>query len=169
MQPYGNYSTIYNPQETAIQRQIGYLQQQLQQIQQQQPLMQQPQMVSVPTQAVQQQNGIMAQIVENFDNISANSVPMDNNGAIFIKNDGSEIQSRRWTAQGTIQTTSYLPNMDVLSSQINNSTLATQTSEVKLSDDVTEAFMKRFDDISTRLERIEQSWGLSENNKEIEK
>ena len=68
-----------------------------------------------PTQmagANQQQIGLNGRIIDDFNILSANDVPMDGNGAIFIKKDGSEIQLRNWTANGTIQTTSYKPILD---------------------------------------------------------
>lgn len=57
-----------------------------------------------------QQIGLNGKIVENFNSITGNDVPMDGIGAIFFKNDGSEIQHRIWNAtNGSIITTSYKP------------------------------------------------------------
>lgn len=53
--------------------------------------------------------GINGRIVDDFSVITANDVPMDGNGAIFVKKDGSEIQIRNWTAQGTIATSRFKP------------------------------------------------------------
>jgi len=66
------------------------------------------QMSGTPQQQYQQApTGISTRIVDDFNSLSANDVPMDGNGAIFIKRDGSEIQWRNWAANGTIVTTPY--------------------------------------------------------------
>ena len=54
-----------------------------------------------------QNNGIRTHVVDDFNNISANSVPMDNYGAYFAKRDGSEIQLRKWTPEGKISFVRY--------------------------------------------------------------
>ena len=45
-------------------------------------------------------NNIPTQVVSDFTTIQAANVPMDAIGGLFIKNDFSEIQSRRWTQVG---------------------------------------------------------------------
>ena len=47
-------------------------------------------------------NNIPTQVVSDFTTIQAANVPMDAIGGLFIKNDFSEIQSRRWTQDGKI-------------------------------------------------------------------
>ena len=81
MNPYQNYYPTYNPYQ---------------------------QNYAVPTYG---QPGIVTKMVDDFGYITANDVPMDGNGAIFIKKDGSEIQRRVWTAQGNIIVTSYMPQI----------------------------------------------------------
>ena len=83
MNPYPNYYPTYNPYQ---------------------------QNYAMPNYA-QPQPGIVTKTVDDFGYITANDVPMDGNGAIFIKKDGSEIQRRVWTAQGNIIVTSYLPQI----------------------------------------------------------
>lgn len=56
-----------------------------------------------------QQQPFYGKVVDNFDSITANDVPMNGQPATFIKNDGSEIQVRVWTPSGTIATTRYKP------------------------------------------------------------
>lgn len=100
------YSQGYNPMMNAQQR--------LAQMEQQYPQFA-GQNYMQPTQmsgAGQQQFGLNGRIVDDFNILSANDVPMDGNGAVFIKKDGSEIQLRNWTANGTIQTTSYKPILE---------------------------------------------------------
>lgn len=153
MYQYPNYSPQmnnyqpYNPMMNAQQR-LAQMEQQYPQFSQQGQY--QPQ--------VQQQTfGLNGKVVDDFNIITANDVPMDGNGAIFIKKDGSEIQLRNWAANGTIQTASYKP---ILAPQNSNADILSSESEklkIGLSDEATEAFMKRFDDIEKRLD----DFGLS--------
>lgn len=90
--PYQNYG---QPMQNPYIAQMGQYQQnfqpQVQQVQQQQPI------------------GLNCRIVDDFNSIVANDVPMDGNGAFFVKRDGSEVQHRNWAANGTIVTTPYKP------------------------------------------------------------
>lgn len=60
----------------------------------------------------QQPMGLNCIIVDDFNAIVANDVPMDGRGAVFMKRDGSEIQWRNWSANGTIVTTPYKPFLE---------------------------------------------------------
>lgn len=99
---------------------------------------------------------LAGRIVEDFSVITANDVPMDGSGAIFVKHDGSEIQLRNWTAQGTISTSRFKP---VLESQTEN---LSGTAE-KMSDEhfsaFQDVFMQKFDEIGQRLDRMEKAFG----------
>lgn len=99
MFPYQNYGGYpqYQQQQMPIQYmdRLGQLQN-----------MQQPQMIQQP---VQRAMNISGGVVEDFGMITANDVPMDGTGAVFIKRDGSEIQIRNWTANGTIATSVFKP------------------------------------------------------------
>lgn len=64
--------------------------------------------------------GLMGRIVDDFGAITANDVPMNGMGAVFIKKDGSEIQIRNWTANGTIATTSYSPVLEAKEEKVGN-------------------------------------------------
>jgi len=71
------------------------------------------QMSGTPQQQIQQMPaGLNGRIVDDFSVLNANDVPMDGNGAVFIKRDASEIQWRNWAANGTIVTTSYKPILE---------------------------------------------------------
>ena len=113
-------------------------------------------MNQVPSQPVQQVQGLNGRIVDDFSMITANDVPMDAMGALFIKSDGTEIQRRVWTSNGTIATSRFKP---VLEEQANNPTQGEEKAKFDLSDASTEAFMKRFDDITDRLDKMEKSFG----------
>lgn len=95
--PYQNgYNPMLSPQQRLAQMEMQYPQ-----FSQQNQFMQQP--------IQQQQQGLNCVIVDDFNAISANDVPMDGKGAVFMKRDSSQIQWRNWTANGTIQTIPYSP------------------------------------------------------------
>lgn len=151
MQPYQSfypnnqmpmYSQGYNPMMNAQQR-LTQMEQQYPQFAQQAQF--QPQM-----QQAQQFSGLNGRIVDDFNILSANDVPMDGNGAIFVKKDGSEIQLRNWTANGTIQTTSYKP---ILEPNSKNSTNIQQMDLNGLYEDV----KALRGEISERFDRLEKS------------
>lgn len=75
-----------------------------------------------PVQPQQNYPGLFGRIVDDFSLITANDVPMNGGGAVFIKKDGSEIQIRSWTANGTIATTSYSPILESNNAEANIST-----------------------------------------------
>ena len=75
-----------------------------------------------PVQTQQNYPGLFGRIVDDFGMITANDVPMNGSGAVFIKKDGSEIQVRSWTANGTIATTSYAPIIEPNNAEANIST-----------------------------------------------
>lgn len=71
------------------------------------------QMPGASQQQIQQIPAVLnGRIVDDFSTLNANDVPMDGNGAVFIKRDASEIQWRNWAANGTIVTTSYKPVLE---------------------------------------------------------
>lgn len=91
-------------------------------------------------------------IVDDFNNIQAAQVPMDNLGGYFIKRDGTEIQMRRWMPNGQIAITSYIPQFD-------NDTTNTSSDEIKAQNEpnmnFTKAFEERLDSIIDRLDTLE--------------
>lgn len=104
----------------------------------------------------QQVQSIAGRSVNSFEEIVANDVPMDGRSALFPKNDLSEIQVRQWSADGKIQVTTYKPFLDQNESQANNVSINSENVKIDLSDASTEVFMKRFDDITNRLDMMEQ-------------
>lgn len=98
--PYQNgYNPMLSPQQRLMQ-----MEQQYPQYSQQNQFMQQP--------VQQQPQGIVGKIVNDFSELTANDVPMNGSAAFFPKADGSELQVRSWTANGTIQTVVYKPVLD---------------------------------------------------------
>lgn len=98
------YQNNYNPMLSPQQR--------LMQMEQQYPQFAQQNQYMMPTQmagAAQQPQGIVGKIINDFSELTANDVPMNGSAAFFPKADGSEMQARAWTANGTIQTVIYKP------------------------------------------------------------
>lgn len=106
VQPWTNYSMNNQQYQPQMYQQANPYMDRLTNLQQFQQQLQAPAQQYVP-------QGIMARFVDGFENITANDVPM-NGGALFVKNDGSQVQIRQWNANGTISTTSYLPQIDDL-------------------------------------------------------
>lgn len=94
-------------------------------------------------------NNIPTQVVSDFTTIQAANVPMDAIGGLFIKNDFSEIQSRRWTQDGKIVSTSYFP-------KIQNEGNNTSQDEIKRQNDTLDEFTRAFNDkLNTMLDRLD--------------
>ena len=108
----------------------------------------------IPVTYPQQPQGIIGRPVNDFSEITANDVPMDGRSAVFPKNDMSEIQVRTWGNDGKIITTSYKPILEHQNQMADISILESEKLKIQLSDDVTAAFMKRFDDIEKRLDEF---------------
>ena len=164
MQPYQNYYSQQNPYQQnfnqSAQMQNPYMDRMMQLQQYQQGLQMQPAQMSVAPQPPV----LIGRPVNDFSEITANDVPMDGRSAIFPKADMSEIQVRAWSADGKIVPVTYIP---VLDNQSNNSAPNEEKLKIGLSDEVTGAFMQRFDDIAGRIERLEKSWsghGAGRNN-----
>lgn len=155
MQTYPNYSMNgYSPYQMPIYQQSYQPQ-----------MMQQPYMDRMAQLQNMQQNlqsqapspsipGLVGRLVEDFNVITANDVPMDGNGAIFVKNDGSEIQLRNWTAQGTIATSRFKPVLEERTENV-------ASDNTKRSDEhftaLQTTFMQRFDSLEQRFEKLEKS------------
>lgn len=97
-------------------------------------------------------NNVPTQVVSDFSTVQVSSVPMDANGALFIKNDRSEIQAKYWTQDGKINTIVYLP-------QIENEAVNSSQEEIKGQNDAfnefTEAFNENINTLFNRLDTIE--------------
>lgn len=156
MQQYQNYWMNSYPQQYQQPVYPNQQFQQNQQMNQQNPYLDQlSQLRMQQMQPVQNQvPGLMGRLVDDFNVITANDVPMDGNGAVFIKKDGSEIQVRNWTAQGTIATNVFKP---VQMEQPKEVSIATEKTEIRLSDDVVALLQKNFEDINKRFDALEKS------------
>lgn len=108
--------------------------------------------------------GISGRIVEDFNAIVANDVPMDGFGAIFVKSDGSEIQRRVWTKDGTIATTRFKAQIDDLSAQ----TIKVSSEEEKLKfDDFKAIILDVQDNVRALHDRLDKMNKANRVKKEV--
>lgn len=152
-------NSVYNPQAFYPQQYGNYAP--YQQIQQQRF---QPQ---EQYQAIQNQQaiGLNGRIVQMVENINANEVPMDGSMAFFPKQDLSEIYVKGWNADGTIKTIVYKPQIDNKSVQAVNTSLDTEKLKIDLSEQATAGIMQRFDDLSAKIEQLENKVALGTQRK----
>lgn len=94
----------------------------------------------------QYQQCLFGRVVDDFNSITANDVPMNGVGAVFVKKDGSEIQVRNWTANGTIATSSYTPVVGV---QEPTAEISYTTENKTL-----ETLLERFDELSGKVDGL---------------
>lgn len=146
MQSYQNY---FQPQMNNGQMMMNPYMDRMAQLQQYQQNLQQPQMPMANQQQIQ---GVIGRFVGDFSEITANDVPMDGRSAIFPKTDMSEIQVRTWGNDGKIVSTSYKPVISDYDSQSSVSSNSKEKLKISLSDEATEVFMKRFDELEKRLD-----------------
>ena len=119
------------------------------QLQQYQQSLQQP---IVPTQTpVSNQMSALGKMVDSIDVVKATDIPMDGNTYYFPKADGTEVYCKQWLQNGTTRILTFKP---VFEDSHNNSSQDTEKLKISLSDDVTEVFMKRFDELEKRLDSL---------------
>ena len=127
-----------------------------------QPAVQQYQQPSYIQQAAQRING---RVVQSADMITANDVPMDGSVAFFPTQDLSEIYAKSWDANGKIVTRLFKPVSD---SYPSNQTQDTEKLKIGLSDEVTQVFMKRFDELEKRIDDLIPKKTTARAKKEID-
>jgi hypothetical protein len=137
-----NYNPIMNTQQRLAQMEQQYQQQNM-----------------FPT---QMSGSLAGRMVDSFDSVTANDVPMDNSGAIFIKRDNSEIQHRIWNADGTIKMTSYKPVLGTLNANASKLSKNGENVKIGLSGEATEGIMNRFDTLESKIEKLEDILGHSQ-------
>ena len=116
------------------------------QLQQYQQSLQQP---IVPTQTpVSNQMSALGKMVDSIDVVKATDIPMDGNAYYFPKADGTEVYCKQWLQNGTTRILTFKP---VLEDNTNNLSSDTEKLKICLSDEVTDVFMKRFDEIEKRI------------------
>lgn len=149
MNPYQTYqqapTMTYNPGFNAYQyNPMQNVQQRLPQEQMQPQQAQQPAPMS----------GMVGKMVGRIEDIAPQDVPMTGAPAFFPKQDLSEIYVKAWNSNGTLDTVVFkpVPMTDGINPMDGGKKL-----EIGLSDDVTGAFMKRFDELESKISSIESS------------
>ena len=109
----------------------------------------------------QQIAGINGRIVQAVENINANEVPMDGSMAFFPKQDLSEIYVKGWNANGTINTIVYKPYTAPKDNQTVNSMVNTENAKFTLSDESTQLFLNKFEELSEKIGQLEDRFDKS--------
>lgn len=152
MQPYQNFSQMNNPYaqmnnmyaqpNNPYADRMNFLQNYQQSLQQ--PI--------VPTQTpVSNQMTTLGKMVDSIDVVKATDIPMDGNAYYFPKADGTEVYCKQWLQNGTTRILTFKP---VLEDNPNNVSSDTEKLKIGLSDEVTEVFMKRFDELEKRIDDL---------------
>ena len=135
MQPYlnPNYFNQYNQMPNPYMDRMA-------QLQQYQQSLQQP--------VSQAQMSAMGKIVDSIDVVKATGIPMDGNSYYFPKADGTEVYCKQWLQNGTTRILTFKP---VSEDNPNNLSSDTEKLKISISDEFTEAFMKRFDELEKQI------------------
>ena len=119
------------------------------QLQQYQQSLQQP---VVPTQmSGANQMSALGKMVDSIDVVKATDIPMDGNTYYFPKADGTEVYCKQWLQNGTTRILTFKP---VFEDNTNNVSPDKEKLKIGLSDEVTEVFMKRFDELEKRIDDL---------------
>ena len=157
MNTYGqNY---YNPYPQQYQQPNPYMQrmENLQQFQQSlQP--QTPQMPQMP----QSQFAPLGKMVDSVEMVKATDIPIDGNMYYFPTADGSAIFGKQWLQNGTTRILTFKP---VLDDNTNNLPLMEEKLKLGLSEEVTEAFMSKFDELTEKMDKLEKSFKAVSNTR----
>ena len=119
------------------------------QLQQYQQSLQQP---IVPTQTpVSNQMSALGKMVDSIDVVKATDIPMDGNAYYFPKADGTEVYCKQWLQNGTTRILTFKP---VFEDNPNNLSSDNEKLKIGLSDEITDVFMKRFDELEKRIDDL---------------
>ena len=133
------------------------------QLQQYQQNLQQP---IVPAQTpVSNQMSALGKMVDSIDVVKATDIPMDGNAYYFPKADGTEVYCKQWLQNGTTRILTFKP---VFEDNPNNLSSDTEKLKISLSDEVTDVFMKRFDELEKRIDDLMPKKTVSRAKKESE-
>lgn len=145
MSMYQNFSQMNNPY---MPMQNPYMER-MAQLQQYQQSLQQP---IVPTQTpVSNQMSALGKMVDSIDVVKATDIPMDGNSYYFPKADGTEVYCKQWLQNGTTRILTFKP---VSEDNLSNLSSDTEKLKISLSDEVTDVFMKRFDELEKRIDDL---------------
>ena len=158
MQPYlnPNYFNQYQQMQNPYMDRMAQLQQYQQSLQQ--PL--------TPTQmSGANQISTLGKMVDSIDVVKATDIPMDGNAYYFPKADGTEVYCKQWLQNGTTRILTFKP---VLEDNPNNVSSDTEKLKISLSDEVTDVFMKRFDELEKRIDDLMPKKTVARAKKESE-
>lgn len=119
-----------------------------------------------PAQMQPAYQGLFGRVVDDFGAITANDVPMNGLGAVFIKKDGSEVQIRSWTANGTIATTSYMPVLEPQNGSVGDSALSAPGINMSEITGLITAISEKVDGVSSQLNDLLKTKTGSKTKKE---
>ena len=133
------------------------------QLQQYQQNLQQP---IVPAQTpVSNQMSALGKMVDSIDVVKATDIPMDGNAYYFPKADGTEVYCKQWLQNGTTRILTFKPAFE---DNPNNLSSDTEKLKISLSDEVTDVFMKRFDELEKRIDDLMPKKTTARSKKESE-
>ena len=164
MQPYQNFSQMNNPYaqmnnmyaqpNNPYADRMNFLQNYQQNLQQ--PV--------VPTQmSGANQMSTLGKMVDSIDVVKATDIPMDGNAYYFPKADGTEVYCKQWLQNGTTRILTFKPFFD---DNTNNVSSDTEKLKFDLSDEATDVFMKRFDELEKRIDDLMSKKTVSRAKKE---
>lgn len=128
---------------------------------QEQQLPQQPVQQVPQQQNLQMQTGINGRMVTAVEQIAANDVPMDGSVAFFPKQDLTEIYAKQWGADGSIKTVVYKPYTEPKDNQTVNSMIDVENTKFTLSDESTQLFLNKFEELSEKIGQLENRFDKS--------
>ena len=107
----------------------------------------------------------LGKMVDSIDVVKATDIPMDGNAYYFPKADGTEVYCKQWLQNGTTRILTFKP---VFEDNPNNVSPDTEKFKISLSDEVTDVFMKRFDELEKRIDDLMPKKTVSRAKKESE-
>lgn len=110
-------------------------------------------------QMMPQQINFVGKIVDGEDTVKATDIPMDGNMYYFPKADGTEIYGKQWIVnEGRTRILTFKP---AETSDVNNSTMMIEKSKFDLSDESTQLFLNKFDELSEKIGQLENRFDKS--------
>lgn len=137
--------TGYSPQMQMQQNPTMYMDR-LSQLHAQQ--MQQPQMT------VANQFTPLGKMVDSVEVVKATDIPMDGNVYYFPKADGSVVYGKQWLPNGTTKILSFKA---VSEEDVESPASDLESLKTAITNELTDIFMDKFDDITNSLKRLERS------------
>ena len=107
----------------------------------------------------------LGKMVESEDIVKATHIPMDGNMYYFPKADGSMIFSKQWLPNGTTRLIAFKP---ILDDDVNNLPKTDLKGEFTLSDEVRGLFLEQFDNIISRIDKLEKNLKSAKAKKEAQ-